>query len=214
MSQRGRGGDFEAANPPDLPPAHSKINPLKPLELQPQHCMGTCMTLLERQMGTVRRWAVSWGSPQHPAQPRYTNFWAPRTRKQHRKDRSRRQNALPRRGTRREERVTVHGPVNALQPDGMSQGGGGGLLLAQFRDDVLLGAAGPFPEREGLCVCDTLSSVLGATSPLSMHHGNTSALQNAVHVTIRIGPGPEHQHQESIPTPPLCPPGVSAMAGL
>ena len=38
--------------------------------------------------------------------------------------RSGRQNAAPRRNMRREERVTVEGPVKEQQPDGMSHGGG------------------------------------------------------------------------------------------
>ena len=40
--------------------------------------------------------------------------------------RSGRQNAATRRNMRREERVTVQGPVKEQQPDGMSHGGGGG----------------------------------------------------------------------------------------
>ena len=41
--------------------------------------------------------------------------------------RSGRQNAATRRNMRREERVTVQGPVKEQQPDGLSHGGGGGL---------------------------------------------------------------------------------------
>ena len=66
----------------------------------------------------------------HPAQPRHTNRRAPRTRKRHQQEhrgRSGRQNAATRRNMRREERVTVQGPVKELQPDGMSHGGRGGL---------------------------------------------------------------------------------------
>ena len=40
--------------------------------------------------------------------------------------RSGRQNAATRRNMRREERVTVQGPVKKQQPDGMSHRGGGG----------------------------------------------------------------------------------------
>ena len=40
--------------------------------------------------------------------------------------RSGRQNAATRRNMRREERVTVQGPVKKQPPDGMSHGGGGG----------------------------------------------------------------------------------------
>ena len=60
---------------------------------------------------------------QQPAQPRYANHRAPRTRKRHQQDhrsRSGRQNAATRCSTRREERVTVQGPVKKQQPDGMS----------------------------------------------------------------------------------------------
>ena len=65
--------------------------------------------------------------PPHPAQPRHTNDWAPRTRNDTSKStgRSRRQNAATRRNMRREERVTVQGPIKEQQPDGMSHGGGG-----------------------------------------------------------------------------------------
>ena len=38
------------------------------------------------------------------------------------------QNAATRRNMRREERVTVQGPVKEQQPDGMSHKGGGGCL--------------------------------------------------------------------------------------
>ena len=46
--------------------------------------------------------------------------------------RSSRQNAATRRCTRREQRVTVQGPVKKLQPDGMSHrgwGGGGHIII-------------------------------------------------------------------------------------
>ena len=85
--------------------------------------------------------------PQQPAQPQYANYWAPLTCKRHilphpaqpqhtnhwergnntsrSTSRSGRQNAATRRNMRREERVTVQGPVKKQQPDGMSHGGGG-----------------------------------------------------------------------------------------
>ena len=44
--------------------------------------------------------------------------------------RSGRQNAATRRNMRREERVTVQGPVKQQQPDGMSHGGGGNNMCA------------------------------------------------------------------------------------
>ena len=85
--------------------------------------------------------------PQQPAQPHYANYWAPLTRKRHiqhspgapttglheRGDDtgrstgcSGRQKAATQRNMRREERVTVQGPVKKQQPDGMSHRGGGG----------------------------------------------------------------------------------------
>ena len=91
--------------------------------------------------------------PQQPAQPQYANYWAPLTRKRHILPRpaqpqqsshwaprgndtskstghSGRQNAATRRNMRRGERVTVQGPVNRQQPDGMSHRGGGGHFWA------------------------------------------------------------------------------------
>ena len=62
----------------------------------------------------------------HPAQPQHTNHWAPRpTRNDTSKStgRSGRQKAATRRNMRREDRVTVQGPVKEQQPDGMSHGG-------------------------------------------------------------------------------------------
>ena len=90
---------------------------------------------------------------QQPAQahPQYANYWAPLTRKRHTPrhiqhspntpttglcergndtsrstGRSGRQKAATRRNMRREERVTVQGPVKEQQPDGMSHRGGWG----------------------------------------------------------------------------------------
>ena len=45
--------------------------------------------------------------------------------------RSGRQNAVTRRSTRRDERVTVQGPVKKQRPDGMSHKGGGGVVRVQ-----------------------------------------------------------------------------------
>ena len=68
---------------------------------------------------------------QQPAQPQHTNYWAPRHRNDTSKStgRSGRQKAATQRNMRREERVTVQGPVKEQQPDGMSHRGltfGGG----------------------------------------------------------------------------------------
>ena len=87
---------------------------------------------------------------QQPAQPQSANYWAPLTRKRHTSrhiqhspgtpttglrecgtdtsrstGRSGRQNAATRRNMRREERVTVQGPVKKQQPDGMPHRGRG-----------------------------------------------------------------------------------------
>ena len=53
------------------------------------------------------------------------DLWAPRTRKRHQQDtgRSGRQNAATRHNMRREDRVTVQGPVKKQQPDGLSHRG-------------------------------------------------------------------------------------------
>ena len=81
---------------------------------------------------------------QQPAHPQYANYWAPLMRKRHTlphsaqpqytgndtsrsTGRSGQQKAATRRNMRREERVTVQGPVKEQQPDGMSPGGGGGV---------------------------------------------------------------------------------------
>ena len=62
----------------------------------------------------------------HPAQPRHTNHWGRGNDTSKSTGRSGRQNAAARRNMRRDERVTVQGPVKEPQPDGMSHGGGGG----------------------------------------------------------------------------------------
>ena len=63
----------------------------------------------------------------HSAQPRHTNRWALRTRKRHPQEHrlQRPTERSARRNMRREEWVTVQGPVKEQQPDGMSHGGGG-----------------------------------------------------------------------------------------
>ena len=84
---------------------------------------------------------------QQPAQSQYANYWAPLTRKRHTMphsaqpehtnyglcecgtdtskstSRSGQQKAATRRNMRREERLTVQGPVKEQQPDGMSHRG-------------------------------------------------------------------------------------------
>ena len=63
----------------------------------------------------------------HPAQPRHTNHWALRGNDTSKSTgRSGRQKAATRRNMRREERVTVQGPVKKQPPDGMSHRAGGG----------------------------------------------------------------------------------------
>ena len=73
--------------------------------------------------------------------------------------RSGRQKAATRRNMRREERVTVQGPVKEQQPDGMSHRGGmrwggwaeaqggGGLLCQKMWGNKLRGGGGPAPNR-------------------------------------------------------------------
>ena len=77
-------------------------------------------------------WALLTRKPHalpHPAQPQHTN--QPGFR-EHGNDTSRstgrsgRPKAATRHNMRREERVTVQGPVKKQQPDGMSHRGGGG----------------------------------------------------------------------------------------
>ena len=92
---------------------------------------------------------------QQPAHPQYTNYWAPLTRKPHilphsaspntpttglcergndtskSTGRSSPQKAATRRNMRREEQVTVQGPIKEQQPDGMSHRGGGGAREPQ-----------------------------------------------------------------------------------
>ena len=68
--------------------------------------------------------------PPHPAQPQHTNYWERGNDTSRSTGRSGRQKAATRRNMRREERVTVQGPVKEQQPDGMShRGGGAGLLF-------------------------------------------------------------------------------------
>ena len=61
----------------------------------------------------------------HSAQPQDTNYWALRSGNDTSKStgRSGRQKAATQRNMRREERVTVQGPVKEQQPDGMSRRG-------------------------------------------------------------------------------------------
>ena len=63
----------------------------------------------------------------HPAQPQYTNHWAPRKQHQqeHRPQGPHTRNAATRRSTRREERVTVQGPVKKSTGRNVTGGGGG-----------------------------------------------------------------------------------------
>ena len=66
-------------------------------------------------------------STPHSAQPQHTNDGAPQTRKRHQQEHghSGRQNAATRRNMRRDEGVTVQGPVKNQRPDEMSHRGGG-----------------------------------------------------------------------------------------
>ena len=79
----------------------------------------------------------------HPTQPQHTDHWAPRTRRQHQREHRlhRPTESSDRRNMRREERVTVQGPVKEQQPDVMShrdwKGGSKGPPVPQIN---LLGA--------------------------------------------------------------------------
>ena len=83
--------------------------------------------------------------------------------------RSGRQNAATRRNMRREERVTVQGPVKEQQPDGMSRRGGGGGLYLRVRRCRLQGCIGkggcPPPPRS------RAPSLCPATVPLTPSAG-------------------------------------------
>ena len=59
--------------------------------------------------------------------------------------RSGRQNTAPRRNMRREERVTVQGPVKEQQPDGMSHRGGAGGASLPSKDALGGGGGNPSP---------------------------------------------------------------------
>ena len=92
----------------------------------------------------------------HSAQPQHTNYWAPRTRKRHSQStgRSGRQKVATRRNMRREERVTVQGPVKEQQPDGMSHRGGQQAKAWPLLERVVpcgtqcaSAPKGPFPRR-------------------------------------------------------------------
>ena len=81
------------------------------------------------QRPTQPQYANYWAPPTHkwhilphPAQPQHTNHWAPRTRKRHQQE-HRPQQPTESSNVRREERVTVQGPVNEQQPDRMSHRG-------------------------------------------------------------------------------------------
>ena len=85
-----------------------------------QHILNTPTTgLRERANGTSRHIQHSPGTPTAGLRDR-GNDTSRST------GRSGRQNAATRRNMRRDERVTVQGPVKEQQPDGMSHGGGGG----------------------------------------------------------------------------------------
>ena len=68
--------------------------------------------------------------PQPPAQPPVPQLLLRGSDTNNSTGRSGRQNAATRRNMRREERVTVQGPVKEQPPDGMSHGGGGSVRHA------------------------------------------------------------------------------------
>ena len=85
----------------------------------------------------------------HPAQPQHTNHWPPRTRKRHQQEHrpQRPTEAATRRNMRREERVTVQGPVKKQQPDRMPHGVGGGGAHVLHKGGGCAPRAGRCPPR-------------------------------------------------------------------
>ena len=96
--------------------------------------------------------------------------------------RSGRQNAATRRNMRREERVTVQGPIKEQQPNGPSHMGGGGVTRRKHSHGprrwcrparVLMrpsacGGAGPTDTcRRALCVKSTVSTAGGGGAQLT-----------------------------------------------
>ena len=73
----------------------------------------------------------------HSAQPQHTKYWAPRTRKrhqqEHRPQRPAESSDPTQHDMRREERVTVQGPVKEHQPDGVSHRGWAGGVKTSLR---------------------------------------------------------------------------------
>ena len=80
--------------------------------------------------GRVCQWRAGGGGGQHSPGTPTTGLRERRNDTSGSTGRSGRQNAATRRNMRREDRVTVQGPVKEQQPDGMSHGGGGGSVWA------------------------------------------------------------------------------------
>ena len=76
--------------------------------------------------------------------------------------RSRRQNAATRRNMRREDRVTVQGPVKKLRPNGMSHGGGGGFPRTSPLDP-------PLPHQRDLRAKNGISRWDNLMGPFLVH---------------------------------------------
>ena len=83
---------------------------------------------------------------------------------------------------RREERVTVQGPVKEQQPNGMSHRGGGGLrAVYSARDAMHGGQAGSGPE-----VTLRHRSFTDSTRPMQRAMGALSLRSQPVHGTSRV----------------------------
>ena len=93
----------------------------------------------------------------HSAPPQHTNYWAPQRGNDTSRStgRSGRQNAATRCSMRREERVTLQGPVKEQQPDGMSRRGHVRAVEVLFGPKASLqnDTAAPFPRALGSPVC-------------------------------------------------------------
>ena len=131
----------------------------------------------------------------HPAQPQHTNDWALRTGNDTSKStgRSGRQNAATRRNMRREERVTVQGPVKEQQPDGMSHRGAVQMV-------ILCLSNGPRPGIGRATGCKTHPFASPHGYMLS-HHSQSRSARGEPQGTKRLGSGPWMKSAQH-PTPP------------
>ena len=105
--------------------------------------------------------------------------------------RSGRQNAARRRSTRREERVTVQGPVKKQQPDGMSHRGAAWLILLCLASMMLLHPARP---------------MLPSLARMMLIYSARLMLQSMSDVAILSRADVAPPSNSDVPTPPPPPP--------